>query len=134
MMHDPDDPDALTLRPRPSEAVTLNIPTDTLAQIERVAAARDMSVQALLKLYIGQSLREDVAKLFADRVLATAADVLAQLLVSDAEAAEIMDQIRRELRSSLSPHDPSLRCSIRSTSRRSVVRGHCTCCAIIAPS
>jgi predicted DNA-binding ribbon-helix-helix protein len=38
----------LQLRPRTAEIVSLNIPTDTLASLEKIAANRDMSVQALL--------------------------------------------------------------------------------------
>jgi hypothetical protein len=54
----------LQLRPRVTEVVSLNIPTDTLASLKEVAASRDMSVEALLKFYIGQGLRQDIAKLF----------------------------------------------------------------------
>jgi hypothetical protein len=35
--------------------------------LEEVAASRDMSIDALLKFYIGNGLREDKAKLFSDR-------------------------------------------------------------------
>ena len=35
--------------------------------LEEVAASRDMSIDALLKFYIGYGLREDKAKLFSDR-------------------------------------------------------------------
>lgn len=51
---------ALRFRPRPSTTVTLPIPNDTLAALEKVAAGRDMSVEALLKFYIGQGLRQDL--------------------------------------------------------------------------
>lgn len=49
----------LHFRSRPSEPVTLCIPSDTLALIRRVAETRDMSADALLKLYIGEGLRRD---------------------------------------------------------------------------
>ncbi|HEX2080041.1 MAG TPA: DUF433 domain-containing protein [Longimicrobium sp.] len=61
-MSDRDEFGTFRPRPRPSESVTLSIPTDTLASIRRVAAARDMSPEALLKFYIGQGLRQDVAR------------------------------------------------------------------------
>ena len=35
--------------------------------LEEVAASRDMSIDALLKFYIGNGLREDKAKLISDR-------------------------------------------------------------------
>lgn len=49
------------------DVVSLNIPTDTLASLTEVADNKDMSVEALLKLYIGQGLRQDISKLFNER-------------------------------------------------------------------
>ncbi|MEH1858070.1 MAG: hypothetical protein V7L21_08715 [Nostoc sp.] len=53
----------LHLRSRVTETVLIKIPTDTLRSLEKVAASQDMSPEALLKLYIGQGLRQDLAKL-----------------------------------------------------------------------
>ena len=61
----------LRFRPRESATISTKIPVDTLASLEKVAASRDMSLEALIKLYVGQGLRQDLAKLFADRVLET---------------------------------------------------------------
>lgn len=55
-----------------------------------------MSVEALLKLYIGQSMRQDLAKLSADRVLEKTAQVLKQHIRSDAEVSAILKEIRVE--------------------------------------
>lgn len=85
---------ALQIRPRPTEAVTINIPTDTLQTLNKVAGNRDMSVQALLKLYIGQGLRQDAAQLYADRVLELTAEVLARHVASQDELAAILHEIR----------------------------------------
>lgn len=84
------------LRPRLKEPVTIEIPKDTLESLEKVALRRDMSVTALLKLYIGQGLRQDLAKLFADRVLETTAHVLARRLQSEEEISTILYEIRTE--------------------------------------
>jgi hypothetical protein len=57
-------PDAIgAFRPhhRPSESISLRIPLDALETIKRIAASRDTSVEALLKFYIGQGLRRDIA-------------------------------------------------------------------------
>ncbi|MEA5550647.1 hypothetical protein VB713_06595 [Anabaena cylindrica UHCC 0172] len=59
----------LQLRPRVTEVVSIKIPIDTLASLEEIAANKDMSMEALLKFYIGQDLREDIAKLFNERLL-----------------------------------------------------------------
>ncbi len=53
----------LRVRQRLSESVALNIPVDVLEDIRRVASGRDMSEAALLKLYIGQGLRQDLSRL-----------------------------------------------------------------------
>lgn len=87
----------LKLRPRPSKPVTLTIPCDALESIERVAAVRDMSPEALLKFYIGQGLRQDTSKLFSERVLETTSRVLDKHLESKEERAAILKEIQREI-------------------------------------
>jgi hypothetical protein len=88
-------PSELHLRPRPSTPVTLTVPTDTFTTLQEVATNRDMSVEALMKLYIGQGLRHDVAQRFADRVL----DLTAQVLARHGQSQEQVDAIVREIRS-----------------------------------
>ena len=56
----------LQIKPRRTEAILLQIPVDAMRSLEEVAASRDMSIDALLKFYIGNGLREDKAKLFSD--------------------------------------------------------------------
>jgi hypothetical protein len=53
----------LQITPRETEDVLLKIPVDALRTLEQVAVSRDMSVEALLKFYIGYGLRQDIAKL-----------------------------------------------------------------------
>ncbi|MCC6298801.1 MAG: hypothetical protein IT314_05860 [Anaerolineales bacterium] len=86
----------LRVRSRDSKPVTLHIPADTLASLEKIAAGRDMSVEALLKLYIGQAMRQDLAKLSADRVMEKTAQVLKQHIQSEAELSAILKEIRVE--------------------------------------
>jgi hypothetical protein len=50
-------------RPREMELVPMNLPKTVIASLEKVAESRDMSIDALLKLYIGQSLRRDLSEL-----------------------------------------------------------------------
>ena len=57
----------LNIKSRATEAILLQIPVDAMRSLEEVAASRDMSIDALLKFYIGHRLREDRAKLFSDR-------------------------------------------------------------------
>lgn len=94
-MSQPEFPTELHLRPRPTTAITLNLPTDTFEMVQEVAARRDMSVEALLKLYIGQGLRHDVAQRCADKVL----DLTAQVLAQHGQSPEQVDAILRDIRS-----------------------------------
>ncbi|HEV2147762.1 MAG TPA: hypothetical protein VGR37_10200 [Longimicrobiaceae bacterium] len=95
-MSKPDEPTELHLRPRPTEPVTLSIPSDTLAAIREVAATRDMTPEALMKLYIGSGLRQDGSRLFSERILETAARVLARHIASEEERSAILREIQGE--------------------------------------
>jgi len=87
---------AIRLHPRPNRTVTIRVPRDTLASLQKMAAGRDMSVEALIKLYVGQGLRQDVAKLLADRVLEKTAQVLTRHIRSEEEVSAILKEIRVE--------------------------------------
>ena len=67
-MNKPEKTFELCLHPRATETISLKIPTDTVESLKKVAASRDMSLDALLKFYIGQGLRQDLAKLFGSRL------------------------------------------------------------------
>ena len=86
----------LKVRSRASKPVTIYVPSAALASLEKTAAGRDMSVEALLKLYIGQSMRQGVAKLSADRLLKKTAEVLTRHIESKEEVSAILKEIRTE--------------------------------------
>lgn len=86
----------LNLRPRTKEVVTIEIPKNTVESLKKVAASRDMSVEALIKLYIGQELRQDLAKIFTNRVLETTAQVLARHIQSEEAISTIIQEIQVE--------------------------------------
>jgi len=88
---------SLKFRERESEEVALKIPKDVLASLEKVAQKRDMSVHGLLKLYIGQSLRQDVANYFSGNVLEKTEEVLSRHLQNKAEVKEILREIKLDL-------------------------------------
>lgn len=85
----------LRFKERPSTELKILLPLDVIASLEQVASSRDMSVEALVRFYIGQSLRGDLSKLFADRVLAKTEQVLTRHLQSE-EVFEILQEIRLE--------------------------------------
>lgn len=94
-MSQPEFPTELHFHARPTTSVTLNVPADTLEMLEQVALSRDMSIEALLKFYVGQGLRQDIAQRFADRVL----DLTAQVLARHGQSEEQVEAIVREIRS-----------------------------------
>jgi hypothetical protein len=64
--------------------------------LREVAATRDMSAEALMKLYIGQGLRQDTSRLFSERILETTARVLARHISSEEERSAILREIQGE--------------------------------------
>jgi hypothetical protein len=86
----------LRLRSRATATISIQIPVETLASLEKVGADRDMSADALIKLYVGQGLRQDLAKLFADRVLEKTAQILTRHIQSKDEVSAILKEIRIE--------------------------------------
>ena len=83
------------ITPRPAEAVTLSVPVDTLEALKVIAAKQDMSLEGLIKFYVGQGLRSDLSQLHADRTLEMAQQVLTEYLDSKEAALKIVNQIRQ---------------------------------------
>jgi hypothetical protein len=86
----------LHFRPRPNATVTISMPNETLSALEKVATGRDMSVEALIKFYVGQGLRQDLAQMFAEHVLAKTEQVLTRHLQSEEAVSAILKEIRVE--------------------------------------
>lgn len=86
----------LHLLPRPAADITINVPEDTLASLRNVAESRDMAVEALIKFYVGQGLRNDLARKFGERVIEKTAQVLSRHLSSEEEISAILQEIRVE--------------------------------------
>jgi hypothetical protein len=86
----------LHIHPRPTEAISLSIPVDTVESLMKVAASRGVSLEALLKFYVGQGLRQDISRLFSEKVLETTAQVLARHIQSEEEISTIIREIQVE--------------------------------------
>ena len=86
----------LKVQQRESETVTISIPKDTLESLRKVAGQREMPLEALIKFYIGRSLRQDLSQLFASQVLDSTAKVLARHHHTEDEVAQILQEIRLE--------------------------------------
>lgn len=95
-MNNPETELILQLCPRITETISMEIPKDTLESLTKIATIRDMSVEALLKFYIGQGLRTDLSKAFSERLLDKTAQVLARHLDSEEEISTIIQEIQTE--------------------------------------
>jgi hypothetical protein len=84
----------LHFHPRDEEIVPLALPVEALAKLDRIAARRSMSRKALLRLYIGKGLREDIARAYTAEFLANTKQVLSEHLQSDEEVSAILQEIR----------------------------------------
>lgn len=50
----------LTFRERESVEIKLNIPKDVLETLEKIAGEKDLSVESVIKFFIGQGLRNEL--------------------------------------------------------------------------
>ena len=92
----PEEKLSLKINSRPTESISISIPTDTLDSLRKVAGCRDMSLESLLKFYIGSGLRQDLSKLFSEHLLDSTAKVLARHIRSEAEISNIIREIKEE--------------------------------------
>ena len=54
----------LLTKDRPTTIISLKMPVDVMEDLEKVAKAKDMSsTEALIKFYVGQGLRKELAEL-----------------------------------------------------------------------
>lgn len=88
-------PEGHTLNFKKREAVSLeiNVPKDVLESLEEIATRRDLPVKALIKFYVGQGLKQDLAKIYADKVLENTEQVLKKHFKSEEEIQEILQEI-----------------------------------------
>ena len=89
---------SLKIRARPSRMVSIRIPQDTLDALKKVAGHKDMAYQALIKFYVGQGLRADLAALHSQRVIDTTSQILRRHLKSSRKVFTIVEEIRKAAR------------------------------------
>jgi hypothetical protein len=95
-MSDSDEVTIIRMHPRATTTVELPIPTDTLDELRDFAEERDMSLEALLRFYIGNGLRQDLARRFSERPMEAIERVLARHIPSEDERTAILREIRGE--------------------------------------
>ncbi len=70
------------------------MPIDVLESLYEIAEVRDMSLEALIRFYVGHGLREDLDRRYGDRVMAKTEEVLSSHIDSDEEVSTILEEIR----------------------------------------
>jgi hypothetical protein len=83
--------------PEDDLVVQLKLPAAAHAEIEAVAAYLDMSAGALMRRYIGQGLREDLARYFHEQVLWAVQEAL-EKRIDSSTAESILQEVRDEFR------------------------------------
>ena len=81
------------IKSRLSKKITLEIPIDVQTSLETVSNHKDMSIEALMKFYIGQGLRNDMTFLYSELILKRTEQVLSQHIQSKEEISTILQEI-----------------------------------------
>ena len=85
----------MKIKERPSKIVSIRIPLDTLEQLKSVAATRDLGYQSLLKLYIGEGLRRDLAEMQKSALLDAAESLLREYLEDEQKVNTILTKLKQ---------------------------------------
>lgn len=92
-------PEGYTLRYREQETteLSLEIPVKALKSLQKIADKRNLPLEAVVKFYIGQGLRQDLANYFSHDILERTEEVLSRHLQSKDEVSEILREIKLDL-------------------------------------
>lgn len=88
----------LTIKVRPSETVSIKIPLDTLEKLKEIANSRDISVESLIRFYIGKNLREEIREQFSNKLMKSTLKVLTKHIASESQREEIIQEIKSTLK------------------------------------
>lgn len=81
------------VRPRQTKKISLSIPIEVVDSLKKVSTHKDMSLDALMKFYIGQGLRNDIAHLYTEQMLERTEQVLSRHIESREEVSTILHEI-----------------------------------------
>jgi hypothetical protein len=102
-MNKADEEFQLKINPRPTETVSINIPVDVLESLKQIALYRSMSLDALIKFYVGQGLRQDLANHYSEQILSKTTPVLPKHINSSEENG-MVDNFVKSVRNSAEKH------------------------------
>lgn len=88
----------LKIKPRISEIVSIEIPLDTLKHLKSIANTKNMSLESLIKFYIGKNLREEISQQFSTKLLNSTLKVLTKYIPSESQREEIIREIKSEVK------------------------------------
>ncbi len=85
----------ITLHRRPSKMVSIRVPKDTLEQLKLIATQKELGYQSLLKLYIGEGLRRDLAEISRDSIISKTVAVLRKHVTDKKKIAAIERSLKK---------------------------------------
>jgi hypothetical protein len=85
----------ITLHRRPSKMVSIRVPKDALEQLKLIAAQKELGYQSLLKLYIGEGLRRDLAEMSQASFIAKTVNVLRKHIADEKKVAAIERSLKK---------------------------------------
>lgn len=85
----------IILRRRPSKMVSIRVPKDTLEHLKLIAMQKELGYQSLLKLYIGEGLRRDLAESSRDRIIAKTVAVVRKHIGDEKKIAAIERSLKK---------------------------------------
>ena len=94
--------------PRKAETLSVVVPENVMKSLKEIADRRGTTIDALVRLYIGQCLRKDLSDLFKNTVLERTEEILRQHLSSEEEIIGIMQEIRSSYQSRVKNHENSI--------------------------
>ena len=84
-------------RTEPSRPFNILMPERVIESIESIARYKDTTCEALIRLYIGVGLRDDLARYFDEQVLTATEAAIAKRLPQQ-DVAAVMQEVRSEFR------------------------------------
>ncbi len=81
--------------PRPSQTVSPQVPLEALEQLQQIADARNLGIHSLLKLYIGEGLRNDLPLVKKQRLVHETETVLRKHFNRDPKLNAILRKLKK---------------------------------------
>jgi len=85
---------------RPATPITMRMPVDVVEDLKRMARLKGMSgYQALIKFYVGQGLRKDLAELEANTITQRMGEILLKYNIDSTVVEKVLKTIQKDTQS-----------------------------------